>query len=673
MSDNKNVNYLCCASLNVRGISGDNDATKKKLEQIKSVIKSSNFNVIFLQELKIHHESKDGININWKKYFKKWNFISDDNKETGILIRSYIPITKIGKFKSKLCGSQWCTWCIVYCKGRKICLGSYYRSPSKRDTLTVGGRIISKNRQADIRTLQVEINYIKKMQKVNEFVIGGDVNIESMLWNRNCKNDSKNVNELLEFMEINQLKLINNNSKPTHAVKRDGKITGYGIIDLVLVSKSLEIDVNGYDTNSYSNGLNIDSLDLQWVDNVSDHFLVKWNINKKINNFDNIHETWRLNSDKWEEYSDLLKYQLKDINKNNIDKCGINNTVEYLTKCMRFCCKSTIGIKKYTSNSNDWINKDIITVKKLTKKYRRKIEKIKRKGKKSDKLKKLYNYCKYVRNKMVKVARKIAWWKHGNEINDNINDSKTFYKLRDRVLGENKKDLPPFRRKDGTYTDDTIEKAIMMHDKFNQKHKENEYSDEMINFHKSIDYCVNHNCIEEIYGKCNENDNLEILNREITRQEVWKACSDLKRVNGMGCDWLHNIMVIEGKEILIDVLVLIFNKILNDGIHPDLWKLSEYVGMGKPKKDASDVNNLRALQLTSILDRIFQKIIAWRFISYFEINGYWDAATSAYLMNRSIEDVVLNLDEKMWQMLAIVGVLELFLFDLSKAFDSAWL
>ena len=112
------------------------------------------------------------------------------------------------------------------------------------------------------------------------------------------------------------------------------------------------------------------------------------------------------------------------------------------------------------------------------------------------------------------------------------------------MLGERKKDLPPFKKKDGTFTDDTMEKARMMHDKFNQKHKENEYDEEMKNFHKLIDYSVNNKCIDEFFGEIKENEFLDILNRDITKQEIWKACSNLKRVNGMGCDWVHNVMII---------------------------------------------------------------------------------------------------------------------------------
>ena len=97
------------------------------------------------------------------------------------------------------------------------------------------------------------------------------------------------------------------------------------------------------------------------------------------------------------------------------------------------------------------------------------------------------------------------------------------------------------------------------------------------------------------------------MNREISAQEVWKACSRLKRNNGMGCDWIHNVMINESKELIIPKLKIIFNKMLNCGEHPILWKCSEYVGMAKPKKNASEVTNLRALQLTSVFDRIFKR------------------------------------------------------------------
>ena len=135
----------------------------------------------------------------------------------------------------------------------------------------------------------------------------------------------------IEFIQENDFRIINNNHSPTHAKKRNGIIVDYNIIDLIIASKSLMNDINGYETNSHSDAI----LDKEWIDNMSDHFVVKWNINKKINNYDQINVTWRLNSDKWNEYRDLLECLMKEINKDSIERYSVDQLNEYITKSIR--------------------------------------------------------------------------------------------------------------------------------------------------------------------------------------------------------------------------------------------------------------------------------------------------------------------------------------------------
>ena len=47
----------------------------------------------------------------------------------------------------------------------------------------------------------------------------------------------------------------------------------------------------------------------------------------------------------------------------------------------------------------------------------------------------------------------------------NIDDAKIMYSEYSKVLKQ-KKDLPPFKKSNGSYTDDTKEKAMMMHEQF---------------------------------------------------------------------------------------------------------------------------------------------------------------------------------------------------------------
>ena len=94
--------------------------------------------------------------------------------------------------------------------------------------------------------------------------------------------------------------------------------------------------------------------------------------------------------------------------------------------------------------------------------------------------------------------------------------------------------------------------------------------------------------VDEIYMNI---EFLEIFNRKISKQELLKAMRSLKRANAMGCDLIHNVMLIKGNDALIEPILILYNLILDYGYHPFLWKLSEYNGIGKPGKDASILKN----------------------------------------------------------------------------------
>ena len=59
-------------------------------------------------------------------------------------------------------------------------------------------------------------------------------------------------------------------------------------------------------------------------------------------------------------------------------------------------------------------------------------------------------------------------------------------------MSERRGDLPPFKRDDGSYTDDTIEKAHMMHNYFTRKFENENYSNDIKNYHRSIENIIDH-------------------------------------------------------------------------------------------------------------------------------------------------------------------------------------
>ena len=678
-------------SVNVNGIGNETTKTgkerlKRKIKYIKDLIDENELNLIVLQELKIHHKTDATINVNWKKYFPDFEFYSYDKRETGILVNNKIQHKEIKDLVKRVGENQWTTWVIICNRGGKnIAVASYYRSPSE---------------DGDVNNVTKEVEEIKTKYKTETFMIGGDFNAHSGIWDARFGGNHNQVTEnVIKFMNNNKLICANDNRKPTHVRNRDRSsdgivdILGYNSVDIVLMTQDLIAIYNQWTTNSHNvfdgdigseNVANCE-MDSDWVANMSDHFAMLWKINCKCIE-ENKRMTWRLNSNNWDDYRQALETYMEIWDKKQMVECrdndigAIRQKIDYLTdlmaKSIRAAAKTTIGIKTITNNSKPWMTREIKDLIDIRNKYKSKYDKRKKKGDYNVELKRMYNYLDKMKKKMIRLSKKEVNMKIGSKMCQNIDDAKILYGEYSKVL-KKPRDLPPFKKADGSYTDETKEKAEMMHEQFTKDHKENQYNDETKKFHKMIDELIDR-LIEQ--DKINDYDEidmnieyLEILNRKISKQELLKAMGSLKKANAMGCDFIHNVMLIEGKEILMERILILYNLILENGYHPFLWKLSEYNGIGKPGKNASILKNIRDLQLTPTLSRIFERIMAWRLLSFFKLNKLFKKYNIAYQGNKSIEDAFLCLDGDMWSMLEGRGILEIIFFDFSKAFDTIWI
>ena len=669
-------NFLKCASINVRSL-----AKETTLKSVKEFIHRNKCNLVLLQEIKNKHDDSE-VKVDWEDDFKDFKFISTHKHECGILVHERVQFTRIEKLQTVNFGNQWMTWIIVFCVGLTILVGSYYRSPNPRVANGHG-----EAKQADMRLIKHEIDEIRLKYKFNSIMIGGDMNVSSTMWDAGYTGtESQETKNVIDFIEQNELIICNDNYKPTHAkynvIEKIPSVNEYNVLDLTLVSNNLLDHCSDWTTNSYnyfngepnSESVKNCELDAKWLAEVSDHFAVTWNINCKIQELTDKY-SWRLNSTHWNCYRDMM-----EINSliwcNKFDKYGIKNApiddlTNELTIMMRESARTTIGIKKYTNNSVTWFNrkigKTIATLKKLK---RKREDEIKRRKKKQE-TKKAINFYKRLRNKLELIAKKDVWWKNTKYLNENIDNPKIFNKKAKKITRRENAGIGPLFKNDGTLATTTMEKAQIMHNYFTKKHKENEYSQDNINFHNYVKTVMDHDDEiepEQFYGR--KFKSLKILNRKITEQEIWKAIKTLKRDNAMGPDAIHNIMILEAVEQLIPIFIRLFNAILEQGYHPFLWRISEFVGMPKPGKDPKYVKNIRALQMISTLDRILQKIFTWRILAYCNENGILQADNCAYQQNKATSDMMFQLDEDSGQIRQATMVLNGAFLDFSKAFDT---
>ena len=99
-----------------------------------------------------------------------------------------------------------------------------------------------------------------------------------------------------------------------------------------------------------------------------------------------------------------------------------------------------------------------------------------------------------------------------------------------------------------------------------------------------------------------------ILDKPITLEEKRKALTKLKTGKAAGNDSISNEMIKSSLSIIGPVLQILFNKVLNSGIFPQLWSVG-YISPVFKAGDICDPNNSRGITVCSCLGKFFTLII----------------------------------------------------------------
>ena len=158
-----------------------------------------------------------------------------------------------------------------------------------------------------------------------------------------------------------------------------------------------------------------------------------------------------------------------------------------------------------------------------------------------------------------------------------------------------------------------------------------------------------------------------IILQPLTEAQVRRSLESLKVKKAAGCDSIPPLALKAGTNEIAAPLTTLFNKCINEGKWPQLWKRGDWTPVYK-RDDPLLKENYRPITVLPAVDKVLGQIIAKQLAVKFDHRR--GQSLTAYRKTHSCETTLINLIEH-WRLARdnkqSVGILST---DMSKAFDS---
>ena len=161
----------------------------------------------------------------------------------------------------------------------------------------------------------------------------------------------------------------------------------------------------------------------------------------------------------------------------------------------------------------------------------------------------------------------------------------------------------------------------------------------------------------------------ELLDSEITEDEVRKAIRRLKTGKAAGADQVINEFLKSTERVILPFLVKLCNAIFNQGIFPEEWTKSIIVPL-HTKRDCDNPDNYRGISLLSSLSKVFTSILNARLIEWAEENTMFTEAQAGFRKGYSTTDHIFTLHAIIEKQFSRNAKLYVAFVDFYKAFDT---
>ena len=166
-------------------------------------------------------------------------------------------------------------------------------------------------------------------------------------------------------------------------------------------------------------------------------------------------------------------------------------------------------------------------------------------------------------------------------------------------------------------------------------------------------------------GDCEE----PLFNEPISKEEIVNSIKYLKCGKPAGPDKILGEMLKHSSASVIDFLVILLNKLFNEGIFPSDWAKSIIVPLHK-KGDINNPDNYRGIALTSILSKVYTNILNRRLTKWAEKEDKIMEEQAGFRRGYSTIDHIFTLYSIVQKYLLRNTKLYVAFIDFRKAFDS---
>ena len=157
----------------------------------------------------------------------------------------------------------------------------------------------------------------------------------------------------------------------------------------------------------------------------------------------------------------------------------------------------------------------------------------------------------------------------------------------------------------------------------------------------------------------------------ISNEEVFNILSNLDTNKAVGPDLVHNKLLKSCADLLAPPLTILFNRSINEGKFPKVWKTANVVPIHK-KEEKHVVNNYRPISLLSNIGKAMEICVQRHVLNFLLENKLITPNQSGFLPNHSTVYQLLETYNDISSALDRNITTQAIFFDISKAFDKVW-